>query len=53
MTRKELLALLALQHTPNLGDGTIKKLIQQFGSAQEVLQQSKATLLTIDGIGDH
>ena len=53
MSEKELLSLLTLQHTPNLGDGTIKKLIQQFGSAEEVLKQSKTTLLTIDGIGNH
>ncbi len=53
MTDQELLALLNLQHTPNLGDGTIKKLIQQFGSATEVLKQKKSTLLKIDGIGEH
>lgn len=53
MTEKELLALLTLQYTPNLGDGFIKKLIQQFGSAAQVLKQKKSTLLKIDGIGDH
>lgn len=53
MTEKELLSLLTLQHTPNLGDGTIKKLIQQFGSATDVLMQKKSTLLKIDGIGNH
>lgn len=53
MIEIELLALLTLQHTPHLGDGTIKKLIQQFGSAQQVLKQKKSTLLDIDGIGNH
>lgn len=53
MIEKELLALLSLQQTPNLGDGSIKKLIQLFGSAQEVLKQSKNTIQKIDGFGDH
>lgn len=53
MTQIELLALLTLQYTPNLGDGTIKKLIKQFGTAQRVLQQKKSTLLRMDGIGEH
>lgn len=53
MTHNELLALLILQRTPNLGDGTIKKLIHTFGSAEEVLKQKKSSLLKIDGIGAH
>ncbi|TVZ52742.1 DNA-processing protein DprA [Dokdonia sp. Hel_I_53] len=53
MSEKELLALLVLQYTPHLGDGSIKRLIQKFGSAQEVLLQKKSTLLAIDGIGEH
>ncbi len=53
MSENELLALLNLQHTPNLGDGTIKKLIHIFGSGEEVLQQKKSTLLKIDGVGEH
>ncbi len=53
ISEKELLALLTLQRIPFLGDGSIKKLIQIFGSAQEVLLQKKATLLAVDGIGDH
>lgn len=53
MSENELLGLLVLQHTPYLGDGSIKKLIHKFGSAQEVLRQKKSTLLAIDGIGDH
>lgn len=53
MSEIELLSLLTLQKTPNLGDGFIKKLITVFGSAEEVLKQKKATLLKIDGVGDH
>lgn len=47
----DLLALLTLQNVPNLGDGSIKKLIQIVGSAQEVLKEKKVNLLKIDGIG--
>lgn len=47
----DLLALLTLQNVPNLGDGSIKKLIQVVGSAQGVLEEKKANLLKIDGIG--
>ena len=46
-----LLALLTLQNVPNLGDGSIKKLIQVIGSAEAVLNEKKANLLKIDGIG--
>ncbi len=53
MTDDELHALLTLQHIPYLGDGSIKKLIGYFGSAQEVLKQTKGTLLKIEGIGEH
>ncbi|MEP0263324.1 DNA-processing protein DprA [Dokdonia sp.] len=53
MTENELIALLTLQHIPHLGDGSIKKLIKIFGSAEEVLQQKKASLLNVDGIGEH
>jgi len=44
-------ALLRLQHVPNLGDSSIKKLIQIVGSAEGVLKEKKANLLKIDGIG--
>jgi len=47
----ELEALLCLQHVPNLGDSSIKKLIQIVGSAVAVLEEKKANLLKIDGIG--
>lgn len=44
-------ALLTLKHIPNLGDSSIKKLIQIVGSAEGVLKEKKANLLKIDGIG--
>ena len=53
MPENELFSLLTLQHIPHLGDGSIKKLIQTFGSAEAVLQQKKAQLLKVDGIGEH
>lgn len=46
-------ALLRLKKMPNLGDTSIKKLIQTIGSAEEVLLEKKANLLTIPGIGAH
>jgi len=53
MTETEFISLLTLQHIPHLGDGSIKKLIQYFGSAEAVLQQKKEHLLKVDGIGKH
>ena len=53
MTQDELHAFLTLQHIPNLGDTSIKKLINRFGSPQEVLKLKNETLLAIDGIGTH
>ncbi len=47
----ELEALLCLQHVPNLGDASIKKMIQIVGSAAGVLKEKKSNLLKIDGIG--
>lgn len=44
-------ALLSLQNMPNLGDASIKKLIQHVGSAKAVLNETKSNLLKIDGIG--
>ncbi|WP_299761626.1 DNA-processing protein DprA [uncultured Dokdonia sp.] len=53
MAENEFLSLLTLQHIPHLGDGSIKKLIQHFGSAEAVLQQKKEHLLKVEGIGEH
>lgn len=51
MTENDLLFTLALQHVPNIGDITAKKLIAHCGSAEAVLKEKKHNLLKIDGIG--
>ncbi len=51
MTETDLLFVLALQHVPNIGDITAKKLISHCGSAEAVLKEKKQNLLKIDGIG--
>ena len=52
MTENDLLFTLALQHVPNIGDITAKKLISHCGSAEAVLKEKKHNLLKIDGIGN-
>ena len=51
MNSEDLLYALALQHIPNLGDTTAKKLIGKFGKAQNIFREKKSNLLKIDGIG--
>ena len=51
MDSEDLIYTLALQHIPNLGDTTAKKLIRQFGSAKNIFQEKKSALQKIDGIG--
>lgn len=51
MTETELLYTLALQHVPNIGDITAKKLIGHCGSAQAVFKEKKHKLSAIDGVG--
>ncbi|WP_406685368.1 DNA-processing protein DprA [Seonamhaeicola sp. MEBiC1930] len=51
MTENDLLYTLALQHVPNIGDITAKRLISFCGSAEAVLKEKKQNLLKIDGIG--
>lgn len=51
MTEQELIYTLALQHIPNIGDITAKKLIQYCGSPEAIFKEKKHTLLKIDGIG--
>ena len=51
MTENDLLYTLALQHVPNIGDITAKRLIAHCGSAEAVLKEKKQNLLKIDGIG--
>lgn len=52
MLEKELLAVLRLQSTPNIGDVISKKLIRTVGSASQIFQEKKSSLLKIDGIGE-
>lgn len=51
MTENDLLFTLALQHVPNIGDVTAKRLISNCGSAEAVLNEKKQNLAKIDGIG--
>ncbi|SDR83868.1 DNA processing protein [Gillisia sp. Hel1_33_143] len=51
INQNELLATLALQSIPNLGDTTAKKLIRHLGSAEAVLASKKDSLMKIEGIG--
>jgi len=51
MTENDLLYTLALEHVPNIGDITAKRLISHCGSAEAVLKEKKQNLLKIDGIG--
>lgn len=52
MTKNDLLYTLTLQHVPNIGDITAKKLIAICGSAEAVLKEKRHNLLKIDGIGE-
>lgn len=51
MNSEELIYVLALQHIPNLGDTTAKKLIRHFGKAENIFREKKTSLLKIAGIG--
>lgn len=50
-TRDELLAILRLQHVPNIGDVIAKKLISHCGSPSAIFNDKRNNLLKIDGIG--
>lgn len=50
-TEQEIIALLRLQKTANVGDVTAKKLITYFGSASEIFLQKRSSLEKINGIG--
>ncbi|SFU27451.1 DNA processing protein [Pustulibacterium marinum] len=52
MTDDDLLAVLALQSVPKVGDVNAKKLIQVCGSAANVFKEKKENLTKIDGIGE-
>ena len=51
MNAEDLLYTLALQHVPNLGDATAKKLIRHFGDAQSVFKEKKSAIQKLKGIG--
>ena len=51
MQLSELQYVLALQHIPNLGDASAKKLIRFAGSAEAVFREKMTSLLRIDGVG--
>ncbi len=51
MKENDLLYTLALQHVPNIGDITAKRLISHCGTAEAVLKEKKQNLFKIDGIG--
>ena len=51
MNSEDLIYTLALQHIPNLGDTTAKKLIRKFGKARDIFLERKSNLLKIDGVG--
>ncbi len=48
---EEEVSLLLLQMTPGVGGGTIRQLINHFGSAQEILKQPPGKLKKLPGIG--
>lgn len=51
MQKNELFFTLALLQVEGIGDITAKKLLQHFGSAEELLKAKKTDLAKIDGIG--
>lgn len=51
MNSDDLLYAMALQHIPNLGDTTAKKLIRKFENPENIFKEKRSSLLKIDGIG--
>ncbi|MEO9893607.1 DNA-processing protein DprA [Aurantibacter sp.] len=51
MSENEIIALLRLQHVPNIGDVTAKKLISFCGSAAAIFENKLGNLQKIDGVG--
>lgn len=51
MTENELIAALRLQHVPNIGDVTAKKLISNCGGPCAIFEEKQQNLQKIDGIG--
>jgi DNA processing protein len=52
MNPQELLSLLALKKAPYIGDIIAKKLIREFGSAEEVFAQNLRSIAALEGIGE-
>ena len=52
MTLDELQYAIALKLIPSVGDTTAKKLIQHFGSAKAIFNESKNDLKSLTGIGE-
>ena len=52
-TADELIAILRLQHVPNIGDVIAKRLIKHCGSPSAIFEAKRNHLLQIDGIGTH
>lgn len=52
-TTDELIAMLRLQHVPNIGDVMAKRLIAHCGSPSAIFEAKRNQLLQIDGIGTH
>lgn len=51
MTTTELIATLRLQHIPNIGSVTAKKLVAYCGSPSAIFEEKKENLQKMDGIG--
>ena len=52
MKEEDVIALLALQHTPNVGDITAKKLIAHCGSPAAIYHEKKHKIARIGGVGN-
>lgn len=52
MKESDLQYVLALQHVPNLGDASAKKLLRHAGSAEAIFKEKRSALLKITGIGN-
>ncbi|HBI41018.1 MAG TPA: DNA-protecting protein DprA, partial [Tenacibaculum sp.] len=53
MKDEQLLAILRLQATKNIGDITAKKLISACGSPEQIFKESLSNLLKIQGISNY
>jgi DNA processing protein len=52
-TKNELIAMLRLQHVPNIGDVIAKRLIAHCGSPLAIFEENRNHLLKIDGVGTY